>query len=132
LGRDPGTTLHLKGDSGGPGRRRGGLGQEIVVRSIATQPMMMLLRPDKMFFNPPGLGGGKPGVVGQVFVNGEEITRFPALPFNPGDELRLLMPGGGGFGDVAEREPELIERDLAMGYITPEAAQRDYGYTPDE
>jgi N-methylhydantoinase B len=122
----------LRPDSGGPGRRRGGLGQEIVVRSIATQPMIMLLRPDKMFFNPPGLGEGQSGVVGQVFVNGEEITRFPALPFNPGDELRLLMPGGGGFGDVAEREPELIERDLALGYITPEAAQRDYGYTPDK
>ena len=119
----------LRPDSAGPGRRRGGLGQEIVVRSIATKPMTMLLRPDKMFFNPPGLGGGQPGAVGHVFVNGEEITRFPALQFNPGDELRLLMPGGGGFGPVEQREPELIVRDLNLAYITPEAAPRDYGYT---
>jgi N-methylhydantoinase B len=122
----------LRPDSGGAGRRRGGLGQEIVVRSIATRPMTMLLRPDKMFFNPPGLAGGQAGVVGQVFINGAEITRFPALQFNPGDELRLLMPGGGGFGPVAEREPELTARDLALGYITPAAAARDYAHTPPE
>ncbi len=123
----------LIADSGGLGRQRGGLGQEIVVRSIATTSMTMLLRPDKMFFNPPGLGGGQPGIVGQVFVNGESVTRFPALPFNPGDELRLLMPGGGGFGPVEQRNQAAIARDLALGYITPEAAVRDYGYrvSPD-
>ena len=119
-------------DSGGPGRRRGGLGQEIVVRSIASAPMTMLLRPDKMRFNPPGLDGGQPGQVGQVFVNGEEITRFPALQFNPGDELRLRLPGGGGFGPAAEREPELIRHDLEMGYISAAAAEHDYGFPSDE
>jgi len=119
-------------DSGGPGRRRGGLGQEIVVRSIAQAPMTMLLRPDKMLFNPPGLDGGRPGTVGRVFLNGEPLTRFPALEFHPGDELRLVLPGGGGFGPVAEREPGLIEHDLEMGYITAEAAERDYGFTQNE
>ncbi|GAB4431524.1 MAG: hydantoinase B/oxoprolinase family protein [Chloroflexi bacterium OHK40] len=122
----------LRPDSGGPGRRRGGLGQEIVVRSIASRPMTMLLRPDKLFFNPPGLNGGRPGMVGQVFVNGEEITRFPALQFNPGDELRLLMPGGGGFGPVEQREVALVAEDVALGYVSPEAAARDYGYAPPQ
>jgi N-methylhydantoinase B len=117
----------LRIDSAGAGRRRGGLGQEIAVRSIATQPMTMLLRPDKMFFPPPGLNGGRPGKVGQVFVNGVEVTRFPAIQFNPGDELRLLMPGGGGYGPPEERERELIEQDVALGYVSAEAAARDYG-----
>ena len=119
----------LRPDSGGAGKQRGGLGQEIVVRSIGTQPMTMILRPDKMFFDPPGLDGGQPGVVGQVFLNGEEITRFPALTFNPGDELRLLLPGGGGFGPAEEREPALIFHDIEMGYVTVEAAQQSYTVT---
>jgi N-methylhydantoinase B/oxoprolinase/acetone carboxylase alpha subunit len=118
----------LRTDSAGPGRRRGGLGQEIIVRSIASQPMTLLLRPDKMFFNPPGLNGGRPGEVGKVFINGEEITRFPAIPFHPGDELRMLMPGGGGFGPVAERAPELIAHDIALGYISETEAKERYGW----
>ncbi|MBC8075491.1 MAG: hydantoinase B/oxoprolinase family protein [Chloroflexales bacterium] len=116
----------LRPDSGGPGQQRGGLGQEIIVRSIGTRPMTLILRPDKMFFNPPGLNGGQPGVVGQVFLNGEEITRFPALTFNPGDELRLLLPGGGGFGLVEARDPALTLHDVAMGYISIDAAEHDY------
>lgn len=122
----------LRPDSGGPGRRRGGLGQEIVVRSIATRPMILLLRPDKMFFNPPGLDGGQPGAVGKVFINGEEVTRFPAITFNPGDELRMLMPGGGGFGPVAARDPAFVARDVALGYISPQAAAEHYGWQPDD
>lgn len=118
-------------DSAGAGRRRGGLGQEIIVRSVGTRPMILTLRPDKMFFQPPALNGGQPGVVGKVFINGQAVTRFPPIQFNPGDELRLQMPGGSGFGAVSERPRELVERDLAFGFISQEAAGRTYGLKPD-
>lgn len=39
------------------------------------------------------------------------------------------MPGGGGFGDPAERDPAMIAHDLREGYVTPEGAARDYGHT---
>jgi N-methylhydantoinase B len=65
--------------------------------------------------------------VGQVRLNGASLTRFPPIELQPGDEVELRMPGGGGFGPVSEREPALIGYDLAMGYITPEGARRDYG-----
>jgi N-methylhydantoinase B len=61
-----------------------------------------------------------------VYLNGERITRFPPIELNPGDEIEMLMPGGGGFGPVSERERELILFDLEMGYITTEGARRDY------
>jgi N-methylhydantoinase B len=114
-------------DSAGPGRRRGGIGQRMTFKSIAAETMMARVRPDKMFCEPPGLNGGSPGRVGIVCLNGETITRFPPLELNPGDEIEMLMPGGGGFGPVSERERELILLDLEMGYITPEGARRDYG-----
>jgi N-methylhydantoinase B len=37
--------------------------------------------------------------------------------------------GGGGFGDPALRERDAVRRDLARGYITAEAAARDYGFS---
>jgi N-methylhydantoinase B len=104
--------------------------QTIRVRNIGQAPMNARLRPDKMFCEPPGLNGGKPGKVGEVRWNGSVLTRFPPLEFKPGDELEMRMPGGAGFGAVAERPRALIERDLALGYISAEGAAADYGYTP--
>ena len=119
----------LRPDSAGAGRRRGGPGQEIVVRSIAPSPMTLTVRPDKIRCAPPGLDRGLPGATGHVFLNGREIDRFPAIEFRPGDELRLLMPGGGGFGPPVERPPAAIAADVALGLLSPEAARRDYGWT---
>ena len=81
-----------------------------------------------MYCEPPGINGGQPGQVGTVYINGEVITRFPPIDFMPGDEIDLHLPGGGGFGPVEERPEEEVQQDLALGYITPAGAQRDYGY----
>ncbi|MCZ7567157.1 MAG: hydantoinase B/oxoprolinase family protein [Ardenticatenaceae bacterium] len=117
----------LLADSAGPGRRRGGVGQVMTFRNIGPAPMTASIRPDKIFCAPPGLNGGQPGRTGVVRLNGESITRFPPIEFNPGDEIEMRMPGGAGFGPVTEREPERILRDLEMGYITPQGAREDYG-----
>ena len=114
-------------DSAGAGRRRGGVSQMIKFTNIGKESITARIRPDKMFCEPPGLNGGKPGKVGRVRMNGEIVTRFPPLEFKPGDVIELTMPGGGGFGPVAERETALIQQDLDLGYITLEGARRDYG-----
>jgi N-methylhydantoinase B len=44
-----------------------------------------------------------------------------------GRRVLLAFPGGAGFGDASQRDPVLVRRDLARGYISAEAAQRDYG-----
>jgi N-methylhydantoinase B len=31
----------------------------------------------------------------------------------------VLLPGGGGYGDPAERDPALRARDLQQGYVLP-------------
>lgn len=116
-------------DSAGAGRQRGGIGQRLTFRNIAAEPIDGRVRPDKMFCAPPGLDGGRPGVVGEVRWNGEQITRFPPLELQPGDEIELLMPGGGGFGPAAERPREAIAADLEAGFISLAAARADYGWT---
>ena len=41
------------------------------------------------------------------------------------------VPGSGGYGPPAERDPARLGEDLAEGYVTPEGARRDYGADPD-
>jgi N-methylhydantoinase B len=48
----------------------------------------------------------------------------------PGDRLTFRTAGGGGWGEPRERARAAIERDIAAGYVSPEAARRDYGYAP--
>ena len=41
--------------------------------------------------------------------------------------MRVVTTGGGGWGDPLEREPELVERDVIEGKVSPAAARDDYG-----
>jgi N-methylhydantoinase B len=43
-----------------------------------------------------------------------------------GERLEVETPGGGGWGRTSERTGALVERDLAEGLITPEAAREIY------
>ncbi|MCZ7567138.1 MAG: hydantoinase B/oxoprolinase family protein [Ardenticatenaceae bacterium] len=118
-------------DSAGAGRRRGGVSQIITFRHIGQKEMILSLIPDKIVCQPPGLNGGQPGKLGEVYLNGQKLTRFPPIHFRPGDELEMRMPGGAGFGPAPERERERILHDLEMGYITLRGAREDYGLETD-
>ena len=37
-----------------------------------------------------------------------------------------MSGGGGGWGPPAERDPEAVRRDVRDGYVSAEAARRDY------
>jgi N-methylhydantoinase B len=47
----------------------------------------------------------------------------------PGDRLVVEMPGGGGMGPPKERDPESVRRDVRLGYVSGEGAERDYTST---
>lgn len=117
----------LRMDSAGPGRRRGGLGQVIVIKSIAKVPIKLRLRPDKLTCAPPGLAGGQSGQVGEILLNSKKIERFPIIQFMPGEVCELFLPGGAGFGKVSDREPERVRCDVENGYISVQAALEQYG-----
>ena len=54
-------------------------------------------------------------------------SRYADYPLRTGDAFRLDTPGGGGYGDPFERDPERVFADVREGYITGRAAERDYG-----
>ena len=49
-----------------------------------------------------------------------------------GERVIMAFPGGAGYGAPAERDPDLVKRDLARGYISAETAARDYNISKED
>ena len=117
----------LVADSGGAGRHRGGLGQETVLRATAAEPVRAALSGGRLIEPATGMEGGAPGGKGVIAVNaGAPFRAAGRVELSAGDRVRLVQPGGGGFGAPQERDLEALSLDLAAGYVTPEGARRDY------
>jgi N-methylhydantoinase B len=127
--------MELRPDSGGAGQHRGGLGLELRVRAL--QDMFANRSMERVDCPPWGLRGGADGapplnIIDRTNGTREEIGKgLNRYPLGAGDTMTMLTAGGGGWGDPAERAPARVREDLQRGYITPEAAQRDYGITAD-
>jgi len=75
-----------------------------------------------------GMKGGKPGALGEFLVNGTSHPQPKALvTLAPGARVQLNLPGGGGYGDPFQRPVALVLDDVVNGYVSLEAAERDYG-----
>ena len=118
----------LRRDSGGPGRYRGGLGQDIEVEVRTEEPFIVSSLSDRMKFPAEGyLGGGEGGRGGFVTSLGTRPNIKLSQRFPPGTRFTLELPGGGGFHHPFERDPQAVADDVAEGLVSPKAAARDYG-----
>jgi N-methylhydantoinase B len=118
-------------DSGGAGRFRGGLGQEVVVRNVADGPLDFVPRSAGRIKNPPlGLRGGLPGGGGAMEIDGERINVRRAHRIESGQVVRVAVPGGGGFGDPSGRPHGEVAADVEKHAVSRQAAARDYGWNP--
>lgn len=118
----------LRMDSGGPGFRRGGLGQVMEVGSRENAPFAVFARFERVENPARGRSGGSDGAVGTVALKSGKTLRAKATHVIPaGDRLIVEMPGGGGYGDPLARDPADIAADLHNGYVSPEAAKSFYG-----
>jgi N-methylhydantoinase B len=124
-------------DSGGPGMYRGGMGVLRDMRILADQASASL-RSARQKFPAPGLAGGLPGGLGAFIRNpgGADETRLAhttsGTPLANGDLLRIITPGGGGYGAPQQRAREAVARDLRQGKISLQAAQSIYGHAPSD
>jgi N-methylhydantoinase B len=102
----------LRADSGGAGRTRGGLGQEIEIESGIGEPFELLAAFDRIQFPPRGRHGGKSGAPGAVAIKGGRRMQGKGTQWiQPGERLVVMTPGGGGLGPPQERDAALIEKD---------------------
>ncbi|MFN4087820.1 MAG: hydantoinase B/oxoprolinase family protein [Alphaproteobacteria bacterium] len=118
-------------DSGGAGRWRGGCGVRRVWR-VLDHDSRAAICCERTVSAPFGLAGGKAGSPARLTVEEPDGTRRKPLSKGaftaPAGALIVFdVPGSGGYGSPADRDPAALAEDVADGYVTAEAAARDYG-----
>ncbi len=123
--------LALCPDSGGPGKRRGGLGYLKEFRVLVDAHILSIA--DRSMLACYGVNGGKAGGTYKIILNpGTKREKvLPALcdavPVKKGDLIRVITTGGGGWGNPLGREVERVRLDVIQGKVTREGARKDYG-----
>ncbi|MCL5959928.1 MAG: hydantoinase B/oxoprolinase family protein [Chloroflexi bacterium] len=141
----------LVSDSGGPGRRRGGLGVRYLMRLLAGEARLNLLA-DRYRRSPYGLFGGLPPKPNQCghwndfriklkgtneYLHTTELfgtlvpSKFAVKVIHEGDIVDYATTGGGGYGEPLERELEMVVEDVRNEYVSVESAWEYYGAVID-
>ncbi|KMO11392.1 hydantoinase B/oxoprolinase family protein [Methylobacterium platani] len=128
------TQWSLRPDSAGAGAHRGGLGAVYEIETLTDADVFLLGERGKVA--PFGVKGGRPAALNRFAWQTPEgwasppmVSKVTDVRIRAGERVRLETPGGGGFGHPAERDRDALERDLRLGYVTPESAARDYDLT---
>lgn len=121
----------LRPDSAGPGRRRGGFGLCVEYEAL-DDGLQVSVFTERQRFAPLGLHLGRPAFAGKYWVRrGDQSFPLPTktsrLWLRKGDAIVVHTPGGGGYGDPHEREPDLVASDVRQGLVSIEQAAGEYG-----
>ena len=120
-------------DSGGPGEHRGGVGIERAYRFLAPTSAIVINYKTKT--QPWSIAGGKPGVKNTVLIHpgteNEQEVGVSNTAFDTGGKITNFTGGGGGWGGPFNRDPEKVAEDTKQGFVSVEAAAKDYGVVVD-
>jgi N-methylhydantoinase B len=107
----------LRPNSGGPGRHRGGLGQEVLIESRSETPIAVSFLAERTLFPAFGIEGGEAGARGLLHINGQAVDPKRQYVLLRGDTVLMGTPGGGGHGPASERAASALQADRRAGYI---------------
>jgi len=123
----------LRENSAGAGKYRGGFGLEYELelrRGNARASFVM----DHGRFGPQGALGGGDGAVNEVTVwqagqsyQPEHLSKEQDVPLQAGDRVHVCTPGGGGYGNPYDRDPDLVLQDVMLGRCSVAHASAVYG-----
>lgn len=123
----------MRTDTGGAGRWRGGVGQVLAYRVLGDAGELAHTS-QKSRSLPQGFDGGRPGDGGSWVINaGDATERVLAVSIGDleylqrGDTVTHCTPGGGGYGDPMQRDPERVVADVRAGFVSRDAAEQEYG-----
>ena len=109
----------LRPDSGGEGRYRGGLGQYLEIAPADGYEFDFSAMFDRISTPAKGREGGGDGTPGSARLDDGTTLRPKGWQHVPaGRKLMLALPGGGGFGDPADRSQDARAEDIRKGYVT--------------
>ena len=115
-------------DTGGPGQWRGGLGQEVVLRNDTGHLVTTLGMGNRTMFPARGMFGGGDGALRVHAIDGVPVHAKGRNELAPGQRMRIVEAGGGGFGDPRQRAAAAVAEDVAQGYVSAGAARDIYGW----
>ncbi|SFD78534.1 hydantoinase B/oxoprolinase family protein [Roseivivax sediminis] len=120
----------------GAGRHRGGYG---LVRDYEVLAPGTVVHGSfgRSQTRPWGLDGGAPGSVNALIhvpAGGkpEHHSRIGHLATHPGDTVRIVTGGGGGWGPPEDRAPEDVAQDVRAGLLTEAEAREIYGHAGED
>jgi N-methylhydantoinase B len=122
-----------RGGGDGAGRFRAGGGNHLSFRPHGVGEVMGTIFGMRRWLPLQGLSGGRPGACNELVVHraegGNEILDMSSTGtvMRQGDWFELRMASGGGYGDPLDRDPALVEHDLACGRFDAGVARKDYG-----
>ncbi len=119
-------------DSEGAGRFRGGFAQRRKWQLVGWDGLFSHVS-QKSKVPPQGLFGGLPGRCSTWIINEgtpeERVLEYAMgdpIELDYGDTITVLTASGGGYGDPAERDPEMVRRDVTMGLVSVKRAREVY------
>jgi N-methylhydantoinase B len=117
-------------DTGGAGKYRGCVSVVRQYRFLGETGVLQI-RADRRELLPYGLDGGHVGTPSDAVLNpgpaAEQLPSKVTRAIKYGDVVRIVVAGGGGYGDPDERSPAAIKRDIEAGLLTEGQARSAYG-----
>lgn len=119
-------------DAVAPGRWRGGSGIIFEFQLLSPHAQISSRGWDRFHFRPWGRDGGSGGTLGHTYLiaadgSVKSIPKIQVLNLAPGETVRIVSPGGGGFGNPFERDPAAVLADVQDGFVTVGSARDQYG-----
>ncbi len=116
-------------DSEGAGKYRGGLGLRRDYEFLGGETSFTILA-DRDRWGPAGLFEGNEGRKATYIIERggrvEELGSKVTVQLQPGEIISYRTCGGGGFGAPAERDPELVLKDVREGKVSSDRAREIY------
>ncbi len=117
------TQWALRPNSGGAGKHRGGLGAIYEIELLDKEATVFLFG-ERGKYAPKGVVNGGDGAKNRFFYETDDgfkepelVSKITGVHIKQGQRLRLETPGGGGYGDPADRNPDAISHDVTESYI---------------
>ena len=116
-------------DTEGAGLHRGSMGM-VRAYEYTMADTVLQVRSDRQKYAPYGLHGGESSSTGSITVTQDGETKTMPSKFlmdvGKGDSIRVVWPGGGGWGDPKTRDPQMVLQDVIEEKVTPERAVNVY------
>lgn len=124
----------LRADSAGAGAHRGGVGAIYEIEVLEENGAEAFLFGERGRFAPKGIADGCDGALNIFSYQQDDGWKQPSLAskirgikLKQGQAVRLETPGGGGYGNVKDRQPADVALDVARGLVSAEMADQTYG-----